>query len=1126
MSRLRRLSLPCLAVLASCAVNTGTTPSAPAPAPARSTASSIGELRQAKIDLTDVKIDGSSELAMQTYQRVLEITPEGGLAPEALRRLADLKVQKEYGTVEGVKRNQEMAARREAPNVANALNPPGPSAAPAAAAAALVLPKPAASTKLALAPKTKSLPPAGKTTSKNTKGKASAKESNRAFETRATKSAPVQPTPQPAIATPDGSALALQGEAGEAIALYQKLLAKYPHYERNDQVLYQLARAYDELGMTEKAMATMSRIVKEYPKSRYVDEVRFRSGEYHFTRRKWLDAEEAYKSVADKGSTSAFYELALYKLGWTLYKQDMYDESLQRFTALLDHKIKTGYDFEKPKNLLEHQRVEDTYRVISLAFSNLGGPDAVSTHFARFGKRSYEANVYGNLAEYYLDKLRYNDAAAAYKAFVKREPFHKVAPHYDTRVIEIYKRGGFPKLVIEANKEFVVDYGLKSPYWSHFDPKAFPEVVGYVKASLKELANHYHALYQEKKFEKNKGENFRESMRWYRDYLASFPREPESPIINQQLAELLMENGSFAEAAVEFERTAHDYPAHDKAAEAGYASVYVHRKNLAAVSAEDKTKVKQETIRASLKFAEAFPKHEKAALAMSAAIDDIFEMKNHPLAVASSRKFIALFPNAELGLRRTAWVTLAHSSFDLNQFKDAEQAYVQALPLVPESDKARPNLIENLAAAIYKQGEEAGQQGHHKLAAEHFLRVAVVAPKSTIRAAADFDGAAALIQVKDWDGAAQVLTAFRSNHPGHKLLPEVTKKMSYVYHEAGKISLAAAEYERTESESKDPEVRSAALQLAGDLYAQAKDTDKAVAVYRRHVANFPKPLDVAIENRFKVATILKSRGDDTAYRAELKTIVGADAAAGNARTDRTRYLAASSLLILTEPLFEQYAQIKLVEPFDKNLAKKKAALKQVKDGFEAVLKYQIAEPTAAASYYLAEMYYDFNRSLVESQRPGNLVGDEKEQYELALEEQAFPFEEKAIEVHQKNTDLVKLGIYNKWVEKSFAQLAKLVPARYAKFEESSGPVETFDRRVAFDRLTARHEPVMAVVTPSHLSGRAAPQAQGTQAQTAAEPQPEGDPADKAAKTEQNETDAPAPAPQPPAPAPTPPEAPK
>ena len=65
MSRLRRLSLPCLAVLASCAVNTSTTTTA-LPAPARNTASSIGELRQAKIELTDVKIDSLINRAFYT----------------------------------------------------------------------------------------------------------------------------------------------------------------------------------------------------------------------------------------------------------------------------------------------------------------------------------------------------------------------------------------------------------------------------------------------------------------------------------------------------------------------------------------------------------------------------------------------------------------------------------------------------------------------------------------------------------------------------------------------------------------------------------------------------------------------------------------------------------------------------------------------------------------------------------------------------------------------------------------------------------------------------------------------------------------------------------------------------
>ena len=1044
MSYLRLLALPCALALASCATETDHQ-------------GSIAQLRDVKADLTDIRIDSGTDKAMQSYQKFLEQTPEAAMTPEALRRLADLKIQKEYGTLEGVTRNEKKSTQ---------LEPQRRIETPVTSAGDLSQPVTQSKAKELLPPvKPELQAKVGKQVKgKQKKGKndTPATESSQAFEARASQTEPIKSAaPAQALATPDGASAELQGGAGEAIELYKKLLAKYPNYDRNDQVLYQLSRAYDELGMVGEAMAVMNRIAREYRNSRYFDEVQFRIGEYHFTRKKFLDAEDAYKAIVDLGAGSAYYELALYKLGWTFYKQEIYEESLHPFVALLDHKVKTGYDFENPKDKLEHRRIEDTYHVLSLSFSNLGGSDAVSAYFNKAGKRSYEVNVYGNLGEYYLEKLRYNDAAVAYKAFVKQNPYHKVAPHYDTRVIEIYKKGGFPKLVIDANKEFVVNYGLKSLYWNHFDIQALPEVVGYVKASLKELANHYHSLYQEKKLEKNRPENFKEAMHWYREFLVSFPMETDSPDINFQLANLLLENKSFDQAAVEFEHAAYDYPAHDKAAEAGYAAVYAHRKNLVGVSGNDADKIKHEVIRSSLKFAETFQQHEKAALVMSAAIDDIFEMKNYGLAVTSSRRLLALFPNADQAIRRTTWLTFANSSFELASFKDAEEGYLNVLPLTAENDKSRPNLLDNLAASIYKQGEQASKQADYKVAAEHFLRVAQAAPTSTIRATADYDGAAALIQLKDWDRATEVLTSFRSKHPGHALQPEVTKKIAHVHREAGRLALAAAEYERIETESKEIDVRSAALQLAADLYAEAKETDKALATYRRYVNYFPKPLDIALENRFKIANILKSRQDTNAYFSELKQIVSADAAGKGERTDRTRYLGASSLLALTEPTFEQFAKIKLVKPFEQNLAKKKTALKQVKDGFENILRYEIAETTAAATYYLAEMYFDFNRSLVESERPNDLVGAEKEQYELALEEQAFPFEEKAIEVHQKNTELVGLGVFNDWVEKSYAKLAKLVPARYAKFEESSGYIATFDRVVAFDALTKAIAPVVA-----------------------------------------------------------------
>ena len=88
--------------------------------------------------------------------------------------------------------------------------------------------------------------------------------------------------------------------------------------------------------------------------------------------------------------------------------------------------------------------------------------------------------------------------------------------------------------------------------------------------------------------------------------------------------------------------------------------------------------------------------------------------------------------------------------------------------------------------------------------------------------------------------------------------------------------------------------------------------------------------------------------------------------------------------------------------------------------------------------------YNFSQSLLASERPADLSPLEKEQYELSIEEQAYPFEEKAIETHEKNLELLTLGVYSTWIDLSIAKLAKLVPARYDKFERSTGYIESID----------------------------------------------------------------------------------
>ena len=367
--------------------------------------------------------------------------------------------------------------------------------------------------------------------------------------------------------------------------------------------------------------------------------------------------------------------------------------------------------------------------------------------------------------------------------------------------------------------------------------------------------------------------------------------------------------------------------------------------------------------------------------------------------------------------------------------------------MTPAEDEERQALVDNLAASIYKQAEQANEAQDYRAAAGHFLRIAERAPTSSIRPAAEYDAAAALMKLQDWTAAAGVLDAFRAAFPEHELNAEATKQLAFVYREGGETSLAAGEYERVAAEAADPELEREALLSAGELYEQASDVSRALGVYERYLAEFTQPVDVAVETRFKVAEMHRARADQLKYHEHLAALVAADAAAGSERTDRTRYLAAQAGLVLAEPRYAAFNAVQLVQPFEQNLARKRELMDAALQAFEDLLPYEVGEVTTAATFHMAEIYSSFSRSLLDSERPTDLSAAELVEYEEVLEEQAFPFEERAIEVHEANVDvMIAAGLYNRWVEQSFARLAALVPGRYAKEEQSIGllgAIETF-----------------------------------------------------------------------------------
>ncbi len=822
-------------------------------------------------------------------------------------------------------------------------------------------------------------------------------------------------------------------EVKEAIKLYEGLLAAQPEYERNDAVLYQLARAYEVEAQPEKALDVLDRLVDQYPSSDWYTESQFRRGEILFSTGRYRDADRAYAAVVAAGPDSGFYEQGLYKHGWSLFKQSQGEESVASFLTLLDRVLIANGKAREQDSLSRPERelTDDALRAIAITFSDLEGPESLDAMLKRRGDPLYAHRLYEALGDLYIEKERYQDAALAYEAFAKRRPDDRFAPSLQMRTIEAYQKGGFASLVLEGKQAFVERYAFGSAFWQQRTVADAPEVAAQLKSTQKDLAQYYHAKAQKEK----KPEDYAAAARWYRAMLDSFPQDAEAPSTRYLLAEVLFESGRFAEAAKEYEQTAYDYPLHANSAAAGYAALVAYEKHEQTISGESKALWHRQGIESALMFAMSFPDHPESARVQTKADEDLFALNEFDRVIEVSQQILERNPPVDVKLQRTATTLLAHSLFDRGRFQEAEAAYVRVQGYMPASDPDRAAIEERIAASIYKQAEAKQAAGDSSGAVDDFLRVGALAPNSKVRANAEYDAASILVQNKQWDRAAVVLENFRRNHPNHELAPDVTRSLAVAYLETGRSMDAAAEFERIAArEEETAEVRRAALWQAAELYEKSGSPTNAARTYASYVKQFPAPLDAAMDARQKLADMAKAQNDARGRAQWIAAIIEADKAAGPARTNRSRYLAAKATLETAEPHVAVFNAVKLVAPLDQSLKMKRTAMEKVLAIYGQALDYGVAEVTTAATFGMAELYRHLGADLLASERPKGLDPEALEQYDLLLEEQAFPFEEKAIELHEANAQRAGEGVYDEWVQRSFDVLAELVPARYARTE--------------------------------------------------------------------------------------------
>jgi tetratricopeptide (TPR) repeat protein len=343
--------------------------------------------------------------------------------------------------------------------------------------------------------------------------------------------------------------------------------------------------------------------------------------------------------------------------------------------------------------------------------------------------------------------------------------------------------------------------------------------------------------------------------------------------------------------------------------------------------------------------------------------------------------------------------------------------------------------------ANFKLADLYKKSGQKELAAQTYLKAEKLSRKTDTKAKALYDAATMQLTQNEWQKALPLLNKFIKKYKNHSLIRQAYEKLIVCNQSLGR-ALDAAEIMMIAGRSEpDLTKKRNLLWTAANIFKNESSNDKAFVAFKAHLATFNKPDLAALESMYQLSVINQKRKNIRERNKRYRQIIRYIDSSSLKDTDRGRFLAAQVSFVLAEYKFKKFNSVSLTLPLKKSLKRKQKAMKRALNAYEKIVDYGVAEYSTASTHRIAEIYADLGRSVLNSSRPKGLSREEEEMYALQLEEQAFPFEEKAIELFEVNAKRVKDGFYDDWIKESFASLKQLQPVRYAKEERTENVFE-------------------------------------------------------------------------------------
>lgn len=658
----------------------------------------------------------------------------------------------------------------------------------------------------------------------------------------------------------------------QAISGYRQIIERHPDYPRLVDAYYNLAwclnseiaSQYDE----DAARDIYKIIIERFPGTVHAADANMQLGEYYFDELDLTDptknvrlAIQYYNAVVAQGVESRNYDKAIYKLGWSYYKLDEYDQALSYMVRLLDHSDNLVSQTGK-ESPMRPEAV--TYLAISYAdIADRRGQDPVqvaSRHIDSLGaERPWEHDVMARLADTLLQQARFDQAIIAYQYLQERWPLHPENPVYQNNIALIYF--GAPVTIKVSGRETQVSgmpipdptqgqqalaslserYADSTPWYeaNRTNPDAVAKARTYIETSLAQVATEY----LQRAVQSGQVQDFAIAAQKYREFLDNVPFADNYDEYEWYLAYALFQARQYREAEVEYLQILKNQrsPYRDgarwqlmKTREAVVDTTYGSREQLpaGALVERDVTTPYGKTY----KVYRLFDEYQSLVTIYDDLAKREFTDPEYAPLLEQNRAALIFIP---------AQILYVHNRYD--EARVRFEQLIQAYPQTDEALFAASYMVDSYTAEgdLAKVQELARTYTAMDLGASAELKAMRRASFQTAEEQASYNRAYALYKEQKFAEAAQAYQSFLQQFSQSELYDEALFAAADNFNAAGQTGTANRLFEQFVNRyPTDPRSQGLYFRIASN-YSQILELNRAIEYYKAYRDNFPTAPDRA-----------------------------------------------------------------------------------------------------------------------------------------------------------------------------------------------------------------------------------------------------------------------------------------